>query len=156
MYTVQDLLQRPIEGTFYEEELQRVKRPDIFRIEKVLKKRTKDKNTEYLVRWSGYGRDFDSWFSPQMLNPFQRMNENRQQVSFHLVLLSTSSHEIFSENHAGKFTAMLPKEIQFDQKFHWEMASVELFWPKQIFKEKYLRTRSTLRMMNTNKWSFGK
>ena len=30
VYTVQDLLQRPIEGTFYEEELQRVKRPDIF------------------------------------------------------------------------------------------------------------------------------
>ena len=38
VYTVQDLLQRPIEGMFYEEELQRVKRPDIFRIEKVLKK----------------------------------------------------------------------------------------------------------------------
>ena len=70
-------------------------------------------------------------FSPQISNPFQRMNENRQQVPFHLVLPSTSSHEIFSENHAGKFTAMLPKEIQLDQKFHWEMALVELFWPKQ-------------------------
>ena len=45
------------------------------------------------------------------------MNENRQQVSFHLVLSSTSSHEIFSENHAGKFITMLPKEIQLDQKF---------------------------------------
>ena len=42
-----------------------------------------------------------------------------------------SSHEIFSENYAGKFTTMLPKEIQLDQKFHWEMALVELFWPKQ-------------------------
>ena len=41
------------------------------------------------------------------------------------------THEIFLENHAGKFTAMLPKEIQLDQKFHWEMALVELFWPKQ-------------------------
>ena len=59
------------------------------------------------------------------------MNENSQQVSFHLVLPLTSSHEIFLENHAGKFTVMLPKEIQLDQKFHWEMASVELFWPKQ-------------------------
>ena len=34
VYTVQDLLERPIEGTFYEKELQKVKRPDIFRIEK--------------------------------------------------------------------------------------------------------------------------
>ena len=59
------------------------------------------------------------------------MNENSQRVSFHLVLPSTSSHEIFLENHAGKFTVMLPKEIHLDQKFHWEMALVELFWPKQ-------------------------
>ena len=60
------------------------------------------------------------------------MNENRQQVSFHLVLPSTSSHEIFSENHAGKFITMLPKEIELDQKFHWEMmALVELFWLNQ-------------------------
>ena len=42
VYTVQDLLERPIKGTFYEEELQRVKRPDIFTIEKVLKKRIID------------------------------------------------------------------------------------------------------------------
>ena len=70
-------------------------------------------------------------FSRQISNPFQRMNENSQQVSLHLVLPSTSSHEIFSENHAGKFTTMLPKEIQLDQKFHWEKALVELFWPKQ-------------------------
>ena len=59
------------------------------------------------------------------------MNENSQRVSFHLVLPSMSSHEIFLENHAGKFTVMLPNEIKFDQKFHWEMALVELFWPKQ-------------------------
>ena len=48
-----------------------------------------------------------------------------------MVLSSTSSHEIFSENHAGKFTTILPNEIQLDQKYHWEMALVELFWPKQ-------------------------
>ena len=46
---------------------------------------------------------------------------------FHLVLPSTSSHQIFLENHAGKFTVMLPKEIQLHQKFPWEMALVELF-----------------------------
>ena len=49
VYNVQDLLERPIEGTFYEEELKKVKLPYIFGIEKVLKKRTKNKKTEYLV-----------------------------------------------------------------------------------------------------------
>ena len=70
-------------------------------------------------------------FSHQIMNPSQRMNGNSQQVSFHLVLPSTSSHKIFLENHAGKFTVMLPKEIQLDHKFQSEMALVELFWPKQ-------------------------
>ena len=76
VYTVQDLLQRPIDGTFYEEELQRVKRPDIFRIEKVLKKRTKRKKTEYLVRWSGYGPDFDSWIQSTDIEPISK-NERK-------------------------------------------------------------------------------
>ena len=127
------ILERPIEGTFCEEELQRVKCPDIFRIEKVLKKRTKNKKTEYLVRWSRYGPNFDSWIQSTDIEPISKNERNRQQVSFHLVLPSTSSHEIFSENHAGKFTAMLPKEIQLDQKFHWQMALVELFKPKQDY-----------------------
>ena len=76
VYTVQGLLERPIEGTFYEEELQKVKCPDIFRIEKVSKKRTKNKKTEYLVRWSGYGPDFDSWIQSSDIEPISR-NERK-------------------------------------------------------------------------------
>ena len=132
VFTSQDLLERPTEGTFYEEELQKVKSPDIFRIEKVLKKRTKDKKTlNILCVGLVTGLILIAGFSHQILNPSQRMNENSQRASFHLVLSSTSSHEIFLENHVGKFIVMLPKEIQLDQKFHWEMALVELFWPKQ-------------------------
>ena len=37
VYEVRDLLERSIEGTFYEKKLQKVKRPDIFLVEKVLK-----------------------------------------------------------------------------------------------------------------------
>ena len=76
MYTVQDLLERPIEGTFYEEELQKVKRPDIFRIEKVLKKRAKNKKTEYLVCWSGYRPDFDRWIQSLDIEPISK-NERK-------------------------------------------------------------------------------
>ena len=80
VYPVQDLLERPIESTFYEEELQQVKRPDIFRIEKVLKKRTKNKKTEYLVRWSGYGPDFDSWIQSSDIEPISK-NERKYSTS---------------------------------------------------------------------------
>ena len=37
VYEVHDLLGRPIKGTFYEKELRKVERPDIFHAEKVLK-----------------------------------------------------------------------------------------------------------------------
>ena len=59
------------------------------------------------------------------------MNQHKEQMGFYLVLPSMSSDEIFLENHAGKFTVLLPKEIHLDEEFHWEMALVELFWPKQ-------------------------
>ena len=100
-----------MEGTFYEEELQKVKRPDIFRIEKVLKKHTKNKKMEYLVYWP----DFDSWISHQILTISQKMNENSQRVSFHLVLPSTSNHEIFLENHTGKLC--YPKKFTLIKSF---------------------------------------
>ena len=76
MYTVQDLPERPIKGTFYEEELQKVKCPNTFRIEKALKKNTKNKKTEYLVRWSGYGPDFDSWIQSSDIEPITK-NERK-------------------------------------------------------------------------------
>ena len=48
-----------------------------------------------------------------MLNPFQRLNENRQQVSFHLVLPSTSSHEIFSENQEEIKSIRISRELAY-------------------------------------------
>ena len=72
VYEVRDLLKRPIEGTFYEKELQTVERPDIFRVEKVLKKRIRNKKEEYLVRWSGYSSDFDSWLQSTDIVPISK------------------------------------------------------------------------------------
>ena len=74
VYEVRDLLKlkRPIEGTFYEQELQKVKRPDILRVEKVLKKRIRKKKVEYLVRWSGYSADFDSWIQSTDIVPISK------------------------------------------------------------------------------------
>ena len=74
VYEVRDLLKlkRPIEGTFYEQELQKVKRPDILRVEKVLKKQIRKKKVEYLVHWSGYSADFDSWIQPTDIVPISK------------------------------------------------------------------------------------
>ena len=72
VYQVRDLLERPIEGVFYEKELQKVKRPDIFRVEKVLKKRIRNKKEEYLVRWSGYNSDFNSWLQSTDIVPISK------------------------------------------------------------------------------------
>ena len=72
VYEVRDLPERPIEGTFYEKELQKVKRPDICRVENVLKKRIRNKKKEYLVRWSGYNSDFDGWLQSTDIVPISK------------------------------------------------------------------------------------
>ena len=60
VYRLQDQRGENILGTFYAQEMQKVKKNDAtttYRIERVLKKRGR----QALVRWAGYGPDFDSW-----------------------------------------------------------------------------------------------
>ena len=60
VYELRDANDEPIKGAkFYESELQRVTRPQRFRVEKVLKRR----GDKYLVKWRGYSDDFNSWVS---------------------------------------------------------------------------------------------
>ena len=50
-----------IRGTFYEEELQLVQRPDAYRVERVVRTRTRAGKKEYLVRWLGFDSAHDQW-----------------------------------------------------------------------------------------------
>jgi len=60
---IKDLNNEEIKGSFYEPELLKVKQV-VFRIDKVMKKDHKKKQA--LVKWKGYGDDFNSWI------PFKR------------------------------------------------------------------------------------
>ena len=59
VYKLEDLLGEPIEGTFYEIELQKVNLPEKYAIEKILQK----KGNQYFVKWQGYPDKFNSWIS---------------------------------------------------------------------------------------------
>ena len=55
-YKIQDYNGEDIQGTFYEQELQKTTQ-DVYRIEKVMKR----KGNKALVKWKGYSEEFNSW-----------------------------------------------------------------------------------------------
>lgn len=59
-YRIQDLMDEPILGSFYEQQLQHARQTK-FRIEKVLRKR----QGQSLVKWMGYPEKFNSWISSE-------------------------------------------------------------------------------------------
>ena len=61
-YEITDYNGEEIEGSFYEQELQKTSQKT-FRIEKVLK-RQEDKS---LVKWMGYPESFNSWFDTKAM-----------------------------------------------------------------------------------------
>lgn len=62
VYKIKDFDGEEIEGTFYEEELQRVHKTDqLYRIERIIKKQTRNGKTRYFVKWFGYPDKFSSW-----------------------------------------------------------------------------------------------
>ena len=59
-YRIVDMMGEAIEGSFYEQKLQKAKQ-QAFRIENVLRRDNKKKLA--LVKWSGYPDKFNSWVS---------------------------------------------------------------------------------------------
>ena len=56
-YYLKDLNNEKLQGTFYEQELQKTKQDDLYTIKKILKT---NKNKVY-VKWKGYSNDFNQW-----------------------------------------------------------------------------------------------
>ena len=63
VYELEDLNQKVIDGQFFNEELTpvRITKRTTFQIDKILAIKVTRGIREYLVRWKGYGPDFDSW-----------------------------------------------------------------------------------------------
>ena len=62
VYKLKDDAGEILDGTFYEKELQKVlKNDDVYRVEKVLRKRKRKGMIEYFVKWKGYPDRFNSW-----------------------------------------------------------------------------------------------
>ena len=56
-YFLKDYQNKPISGSFYEQELSKVKNPNIYLVEKVLKKR----GNKLYVKWLGFDNSHNSW-----------------------------------------------------------------------------------------------
>ena len=57
-----------IEGRFYEQELQKInKQEEVYRIDKIIRKRKINKKLEYYVSWIGYPNSFNSWVKKEDL-----------------------------------------------------------------------------------------
>lgn len=60
-YKLKDHKGNILEGSFYEQEMQKTKVPDIYLVEKVLKERKRRGKKEYLVKWIGFPESEATW-----------------------------------------------------------------------------------------------
>ena len=65
-YLLKDLQGEIIEGSFYNEEIQKTSQ-EVFRIEKVLRKKKINGIEHGLVKWIGYSDKFNEWLSVSKL-----------------------------------------------------------------------------------------
>ena len=63
MFVLEDQKGNEIKGKFYYEELQYVgrKKPNVYRIEKILKSKGRGAYKQYFVKWHGYDNSYNSW-----------------------------------------------------------------------------------------------
>jgi hypothetical protein len=60
-YRIRDWNGEKIDGSFYEKELQKVREPKEYKIEKILARKKIGRRAMVLVKWEGYSDDFNQW-----------------------------------------------------------------------------------------------
>ena len=70
-YNLTDFDNTPLDGGFYEQELQKTDKPDFYEIEKIIKDRKFKKKKQYFVKWLGWETRFNSWIDEKELKDIQ-------------------------------------------------------------------------------------
>ena len=73
VYKLKDRNNEPINGIFYENELQKiiVDKDKVYKISKVLKKRQRNNRTEMFVNWLGWPDKFNSWIVKDQMEKYK-------------------------------------------------------------------------------------
>lgn len=72
IYKLQDYQNEDLQGTFYEQELQLIKEPELYRIEKILRTQKVKGKKRHLVRWYGWSSKFDTWIDARDLQEYEK------------------------------------------------------------------------------------
>jgi hypothetical protein len=69
VYEQEDLNRNVTDGQFYKKELTpfRITKHTTFKFDKILSTRVRRGIREYLVRWKGYGPDFERWINAALV-----------------------------------------------------------------------------------------
>jgi hypothetical protein len=125
VYDLANLNRRVINVQFYNEELtpMRISRRTNLKIDKILSTRVRRGIREYLVRWKGYGPDFDSWVNAASVKNINKMDYGNH---FYITLFSNASPETCPNNTLAEFTVQLAQNIDLGSIGSWEVGSANL------------------------------
>ena len=69
MYIIEDENGNVVDGKFYKAELQCIgDKPEVYRIEKIIRTKGKGVYKQYLVKWHGYSNEYNSWIRANQLD----------------------------------------------------------------------------------------
>ncbi|KAJ8041597.1 Endogenous retrovirus group K member 19 Pol protein [Holothuria leucospilota] len=115
VYRLKDYDGEMIEGTFYEQEMQKVSKEDqTYRIEKIIRRRTRSGRKEYFVKWKGYPSKFNSWVTE--VYTYKNIN---------------SSPLLYPDNTVTHYRVKLAQPISLEGQ--WEVGLAEIIYPHQWY-----------------------
>ena len=115
VYVLRDLSGETLQGVFYEEQLQKVRAPDIFPISRIVRKSGK----RALVEWRGWFEKFNSWIP---LSDLQKIY-----MKYFYVYLPSNT-DVLHDNTASRYGTKLVKELTLSSD--WECCLKEIHYPR--------------------------